>query len=526
MKRSNTLYALLTGGSNLICSSNHTTPPYGHLTVVIDGISYQVIHETANMEYYLSIGMITDFFKEGIQSLVRFSSSHIHKIGFICFNNILPFSRSYELFSQLPNPQMNFSVYLFTESLITIQFAKQTNKDAPNFALGHFNVRSFIQQLRIMMDSLREYRIHVLWKMFVHALHRNGYFDIFDYNDFQSIVLVGFLRLFTFVNSPHVLRNLFCLFVQRLLSNNCWFMIFGDKYRPIRGRPSRALIELFWNGRCPPIVNFVGLDCVGVITNRLECALVSLSTTNVCILGSINDDDSRGQQPSCFSKILLDLFPCDDCDDFDDGDSCLLRRQPTGLDTKCIKPTFSKFGKGHLVVFKLGNYMKMFIVYGDGTFKNFSPYLFILMNMWSVDDSLSQLTNQFEEFPCIHKGWLINALLECEFEQIFDETITATMEQIKAFLLNSSFGVVLQLLMMNFEGFEEQLRRRYHHQDSPDETFETHIASIQENRFLMDFRCVFEFILNKLGGSEHLEPEIKRILQFLDQLVKFLTRSS
>jgi len=93
-----------------------------------------------------------------------------------------------------------------------------------------------------------------------------------------------------------------------------------------------------------------------------------------------------------------------------------------------------------------------------------------------------------------------------------------TNEQIGTFLLDSDFGQVLQELRQEFEGFQERLRcsMKNDHQ----------LESIRENRFIMDFKRIFEFILQQLREQRDLEPEIVEIIDFLDQLVKFLTVSS
>lgn len=548
-----------TNSSKLIYESNHTTPTHGHLTVLINGESYVVFHETTGLEHRISIRMISDFFQNGCACLVRFSSSfHDHKIGIILFNDIPQISRSHEFFSQ-PNPQMNFSVCLFDEKSIDIRVAKRTDNDAPNFALGCFKYLDLIKQFSQTVNSSQEYRIQVLWEMFFHSLRKIGYFDIFDINHFQSIVLLGFLKMFNCVNESYVLRNLFCSFVWRFLSNNCWFMIIGDKYRPIRGRPSRELIKLFsGQSGSPLIVNFLDheFDCIGVITPNQRCALVSLLTTEVVEIGLLSYHDEMNnveELPDCFGRISNELFPPPSDDDIDADFPVLLRRRPAGVDMSSIPHGVLRACHGHFVlfVFKFGNSIKIFIKRPDGTFECFCPYFFFSLNMFGVDNILFQLTNQFTDFSYIEPNKLVEALvLDCGFEPIFDGS--ATLEQFSEFLFESDFGFILRQLMCDFERFPERLHEDCSNEDDKDykhkttgllssslfarkdveerekqkrieSKYRSHIESLQENQFVCDLKRVFEFIFRQFGKREDLGQEIRQILEFLDRLVKFLT---
>ena len=500
-------------GSKLICKSNHQSSISCNLTVVIDGQLYLVVHETATSVYDLSTGTICEFFQNGYPYQVRFSLNYGYESirGFICFNNIpqsSPFSRC---FSQ-QRPQMDFTVHLFEKNYIDIRFAKQSDRHAPCFALGCFKYHDLIEQFRRMVNFSREYRIPVLWKIFVYSLRKIGYFDIFDINHFQSIVLLGFLRMFSCENDYNV-RNRFLSFIQQLLLNNCWFMIIGDKYRAIRGRPSRRLIELFSDSRCSPIVNFVDyeFDCVGVITPEFRCALVSLSTTEVVESGSLcyeNETNKHRDYPDSIGQISDALFPCAD-DDFDDDNLPLLRRRPAMVYMSDVPKGVLRIcgGSSILFVFKMENNINVFIQRPDGTFECLCPYFFIMLNMFAVDDRLNQLKNQFTNVSSIGPHVLVEALVcDCGFESIFDGS--ATTEQIREFLFESDFGVVLQLLIRDFDSFQERLLEN---------------CSIQENPFVCDLKRVFEFILGQFGKRKDLGQEIGQILSSLDRLVKFLT---
>jgi hypothetical protein len=132
--------------------------------------------------------------------------------------------------------------------------------------------------------------------------------------------------------------------------------------------------------------------------------------------------------------------------------------------------------------------------------------------MFADGDELYQLNNLFMNFSVVSVHSLIEGLLKCGLLPIFDGT--ATREQIHAFLFEYDFGCVLQVLRQEFEGFQERLRRSMKNDHQ--------LESIRENRFIMDFKRIFEFILEKLRERHDLEPEIVEILHFLDRLVKFL----
>ena len=269
MNKFSDLYKLFIRGSKLICSSNHTTPEYNisednHLTVVIEGKSYNVLYETENSEGHFSIEMIYEFIKKGCPLQVEFSFRYSERPmkGFIHFNDDilqnLPFSRNF--YQQIQQP-LNFTVNIFDVEWVDIRFAKQSDMRSCLIAsLGFFKYHNFIQRFIRMVNFLPEYRIIVLWEMFIYSLSKIGYFDIFDINHFQSIVLMTFFNIFKIFKhtlNNMVLKNLFLSFIQQLLSNNCWFIIVGDKYRPIRGRPSSSLIDFFSCLDLPPFANMV-----------------------------------------------------------------------------------------------------------------------------------------------------------------------------------------------------------------------------------------------------------------------------
>lgn len=507
-----------TAGAGKLIKETKITQPCRQLTIEIDGKIYHIACEISRFdERTIWIGMIPHLFEKDVPCVVSIRG---YGIGLICFPEIPVISESQLHFPQY-TPEITFSVCVFEKRFMDVRFAKKNHKDSPNFALGCFNVRLFIQEFRLA--SLNEHRIPVLWKMFVDALRTIGYFDIYDYQDFQTIGLVSFQRMFIFPGHYRFsMREMFYTFVQRILANNSWFLIFGEFIQHMR-RPSLDLIELFSDVRYPPIANFIDpeLGFIGVsrhvgvgINSKLVFSLVSLSTNKLCVIGFDNSENYFEVSPE-LHEILSRLFPSNDDDDDDDNVCPPLRRRPASVNTSAISQGFTTFGNNRLIVFKLGNSMNIFIQRADGTFGPFNIYLFILSKMFAVGDELHQVSNQYSDFPYVSCQNLIEGLLECGFQPIFDGT--ATREQICAFLFESDFGCVLQVLCQEFQSFRERLRI-----NCPDESqYKSHLDSIRENRFIRDFKSVFEFILERLGERPDF-GEIEEILHFLGQLVEFL----
>ena len=515
--------------SEIIKISRHTTPSNEHYPVVVyRGRQYYVYIETNYGISRVLIKNISDLFRNGVPYhviLMTNSGDQIHCL--ICFHDIpaIPAIPVIPLYcGQNPPyfPPMTFSVCVIGGKLIDIRFAKKSSDVSPKFALGCFNVRLFIQEFR--KASMLECRIPILWKMLVDSLRKIGYFDIYDYNHFQTTVFLLFQRMFSSREyDQNLTRRLFYSFVQRLLAKNSWFLIVGEFIQHIH--PSLALIDLFSDH--PPNVNFidhnsgvVGLtNQVGVgIDFRFVFNIVSLSTTLVCEVGSSNQLESCFECSPQSAAILSCLFPsCENNDSDDVDDSCpLLRRRPARSNTSCIEEGVSTIGCRRLLVFKIENMLYVFIQHADGIFEPFNIYFFILSKMFADGDELYQLNNLFTNFSFVSVHHLIEGLLKCGFQSIIDGT--ATSEQIRTFLFESDFGCVLQVLRQEFEGFQERLRFSMKNVEQ--------LKSIRENRFIMDFKRIFEFILEQLRERHDLEPEIVEILHFLGQLVKFLTVSS
>jgi hypothetical protein len=528
------LKKVLTSGSHLINVSNNRTLQHEYeLIVTINGIRYRVVRDEISSRPHILIEDIPTHFKTGFPSVVKLTNFRGDEmLCLICFYHIPSPS---DVFSCLRFPPIHFSIYAFKhEDFIDVRFALNSDENSPNFALGCFNVYSFIQEFR--RATLLKYHIPVLWKMLIDALCKIGYFDIYDYHDFQTTVFVLFQRMIIFPENFRDLRELFYSFVQRLLAMNSWFLIVDKFIQPVR-RPSQGLIRLFSDLKNPPIVNFinpvsgvVGLtksEGVG-IDFRFIFALVSLRTTEVSVVDSSNESEC------CLnaSKELDDiagLFASDD----NDYDCPPLRRTPASINTSAITQGFSRFGPLELIIFKIGNSINVFIKRSDGTFDNFNFYFFILSKMFAVGDEFDQFKNHLTYFSYILIKDLVKGLLECGFLPIFDGT--ATTEQIRVFLIKSDFGCVLQGLRHEIEGFSERLHKqcliKYNEEVKKGEVenptpvkvlLEAHLDSIRENDFIRDFKRIFEFLLEKLGNRDDLTPEIQEILHFLGQLVEFL----
>lgn len=503
-------------GSRLICTSSHNTVICSDLTVVIDGKSYLVLHETATSVNDLSIGMICKSFQNKCPYQVRLSFNYGQESmqGFICFNNIpqiSPFSGG--CFLQQLQP-MDFTVHLFDRNLIKFRFLKKLDRDTPSFALGFFNYHDFIKQLKRMVNLSPNEQISDLLKKISHSLLKIGYFDIFDINHFQSIVLMIFLRMFNRQENiwgRDVLRNLFFSLIQQFFSNNCWFMIVGDKYRAIQGRPSSTLIELFSNPKCLPTVNFVSNGFVGLVTQRPDvCILVSVSRKKieVCEIGLLHYYYHGGIKSQGVVDVISNaLFgPQIDTDD-----------QHEELDISCVpRGVLTDFRKSFKIfVFKDGNFFNVFIR-KDERFEWFCPYFFLMLHLFAVNDIHIQLTNHFQNFFSIEREELVEALVRnCGFESIFDGS--AKTEQIHEFFFKSDFGILLQHIIHDFGGFPERLRECCSKEDGS-----RRIKFLQENQYVSHLRIIFEKILEKLQGRSDLSQEIQQILSSLDQIVKFL----
>ena len=518
--------------SQLVEVSEHRTDKTDNrLIIVIEGKKYTVVRQTLTSTQSITIGMIPNLFQSGVPVCVELRSELWNKkICLICFEHIPEIPRQFFHSSQhFSIPQLNFSVCVFKKDLISIFQAKNSDDCSHQYiALGHFNFMSFIEQFKRI--SSNEWRIPVLWKMFVHSLCEIGYFDFFDYNHFMSIVFNLFQRMFSLNEKrlpvrPDVLKELFFSFIQRLLMKNSWFLICGELIRTVR---SSALIDLFSDLQNPPIVNFIDreLGFIGVSKTsgvgndfKLNFFLVSLKTKEVIPVG-VEDrtwypDNGNGSQDD------------ENIDDFDDGP---LERTVSYSNPFYIMQGITLFGTHTLIIFKLGSSITVFIQRKDGTFEYFNIYLLILLHALDNDEILDEWTFQFTRFPYVGSSNLTKGLEQCGVLKILEGT--ATLEEIYKFFYVSDFGVVLKVLRQKLPEFQERLHAHYSMKYQEETNHEqkqgliqyrcnSRIYSIKSNRFINDLVCFLTPVLEQLQERRDLTPEIIEILQFLKELFDF-----
>lgn len=512
-----------------VCSKNENNFSTEH-----QGETYRLIFQTMSSEYYINIGMIPEYFQSGIPICVilRPLSGENEIKCFICFHDI---SQIQPRMTYVPT--IEFSLCIFNEDLFDIRFAMKSDIHSPNFALGCFNVRSFIQQLRRV--SSNEWRIQVLWRMFVHSLREIGYFDFFDYNHFMSIVFNLFQRMFSLNGkilnvSFYILKEWFFSFIQRLLMKNSWFMICGEFIHPIH--PSRFLIRLFSNpqNQNPPVVNFinhnlglVGLSYLSGVGDNFQVSFAVVSSKTKIIEIEIESHDDTTWYPDIVKNRGDNI---DDDDDF----SGPLKRTRAYSKPECIQQGIILFGHDdqYLIVFSTGFSINIFIRRPNGTFEHFNIWFFVLFHALDIDISLHEATIQFTEFRYIGSSNLREGLEQCGVRAILEGT--ASVEEIYDFFYVSDFGVVLKVLRQKLPDFQKRLYEhysmKYQDEKDPEQKEElikyrciTRIQLITSNRFVKELVCFLTPVLEQLQERRDLTPEIIEILQFLKKLFAFFT---
>ena len=534
--------------SNLFCASQRESHIWSNLTVVIDDQLYLVVYKTKIYVYQdLTLKTLCRVFKNELFFQVHFVKNNGEEIvGFIRFYNIpliSPLSRGCCIEEIEPT---KFDYYFLNpQNFFYMKYAKPSDQHSPIFALGCFKYRDFIKEFTKMVNlSSTVYQIHVLWKMLVKALHKIEYFHIFDINHFQSIVLRMFLRMFNqstnrFIYGVRI--NLFLTFIEKLLSNSSFFMIFGDKYRAIQGkRPPIELINLFSDLDCPPpLVNFVSPELVGFIMKPDICIVLSLKTLKVFEFTLLHYYDHGRKIPPDVRCISNKLFGTpqikEECYGGDIDISCI----PCGVLIDYEK-------KIELVVFKMGSFFNVFVKGSDGSFEWFCPHFFLMFHLFKVGGITEQLTNYFENFLTIELNDFILALCDCGFRTIFYASAIAPIQEIKYFI-DSDFGVLLRQIIHDLNEFPERLYDHYSLKDKNDggcfsslsgrtvdvkdpkkesrirENCHLHIEFLQKNKYIQQLRLIFETILAKLKGRPNLEPEVQEFISSLEQVLKFLT---
>lgn len=320
----------------------------------------------------------------------------------------------------------------------------------------------------------------------------------------------------------------------------------GGSQIPIR-RPPPILVQMFSIKKCYPTVIFISMGCVGMITHDFRCMLVSLRNNGKDV--QVNDlgllcDRSGDDQSPIVDSILDQLFP----EESDDGSPEPLRRKPGSVNIECVQEGISVCrGTLTIVVFKKDNSLDFYIGRKNGTFKRLCQHFFLMLNMLADDNRLAQITNQYTDFSSVEPWMLIKALLPCGFERIFNGN--ATIDELYRFLFLSDFGVILQQLMCDFEGFLKRLFENcskeddkyppsgllasslFRQKDRQDQEKQKRIKGelcsriefLQENQYVCELRVIFDVIIRQFGGKGDLGPEINETFEFLRKLVEFLT---
>ena len=491
----------------LIRRSEHEISGSGRLTVEIDGHTFYVCQPLNSFTsvYEIAITSMSTRFKTGQVYYVQFGSKMNQIDGFICFHDI-PKQMSIEG-NCPPIGSIHFSVSLFDPEVFNIYFGTPYETTTPIFGIGFLKVKKIMEMFMKKYES--QYNIQKLWFIFMNFLRQIGYFNIFDYNNFRVFSFMLFTKLVPlgYQVKKNICQRLFYSFIECLLMNNCQFLIHRQSFRPVRGTISQGLIELF-SGRNPPIVNFFDetRNYVG-LTNHKDsnhiptCVLVSLSTTKVYPIGPIYDlnyitDIDQYQSMTYALKQLLSI-------PYDDGLIDLRRSPAGGPNTSSVKNgRFELHGRTFLI-FKSSiyglNVIQCFIECRDGTFESFPSYFLTLLYAFAPDDRFFQLDNHFDGRRIDE---LVNALIRSGFEKIYNRT--ASPDELRHFLMESHFGILLQILIREYEKHDCTL-----------------CDAIQETTHFKNFKGILEIIIQLYRERENqeLSLEIHALLQFLDLLI-------
>jgi hypothetical protein len=497
----------------LIRRSDHETSGSGRLIIQINGHTFYVCQllNSLSSVYEIAITSIGTRFETGRVYCVRFGSMSKQIDGLICFHDI-PKQMPIEGNCPPIGPPIHFSVSLFDSDVFKICFGTPYETTTPNFGIGFLKVKEIMKMF--MKKYELEYNIHKLWFIFMKFLWNIGYFKIFDYDNFRVFSFMLFTQLVPLGGNIKICRRNFYSFIECLLMNNCQFLIHGQSFRPVRGTISPGLIELF-SGRNPPIVNFIDEErgCVGLtIYNRPDytstCVRVSLSTTKVCSVGPIYELNNIGDV--CIIQRIIDelkqLLPISSHDDDDDNyfnGPMELRRRPAG------GPNTSSVENGRFVlhgrIFLLFKsnisgciVITCFIESRDGTFESFPYYFLTLLFAFAPDNRFLELDDNFD--GSIDE--LGNALIRSGFEKIFNGTASPT--ELHTFLFRSHFGIILQILIREYEAHDCVI-----------------CDAIQETTHFKNFKSVLEIIIRlcRERKNQQLSEKICDLFQFLDLFI-------
>lgn len=542
--------------NKLLCVSKHTIPdpnPHVYLSCVVDNKRYTFVNQTSgsSLPYILTCD-ISHFFQNGVPSSVILITNSGHKLTcLICFNDIPA-----NLYSKEYMPDITFSLCNFQgnkDEYMTIHFAKKSNCDSPTFALGRFKVRSFIDQLRERIRKRKitfELDMNSLWEILINDLLNIGYFGIFDHNHFQTIVLLCFQKMLI---QPEKYRKnsileQFYSFIQTLLSNNSWFLIVGENIHPLKNQPSQDIIKLFLNPVKTPSIHFVDIKSCTIGLSIYDNGYISESIFLLVVLDStevrvIRPNIQKTVEFDSKTLIIHALFPHQPYSgpDIDYDSYTTPRGKPETYINKLLdfKSGMIKLSDDvELILFKTDDMsITAFIELSDGTYNHVCPYFIIMLILLSDNNELSELTMYLRNtFHFIGPEMLVEALLDCGFEPIFNEN--ATTEQIQMFFHHSIFVLILTHISFKFNDFEERLLEHCKSEDEkdypnspPSEERLKHRSysrrnSIRQNPFVCDLKLVFKCILERVSKIGKLGPEIEEILSFLRTLLQFLEDDS
>jgi len=501
----------------LVLTTNHTTSQNnGPLIITINGEEkYEVVFDPSCFPYTYKLTpvLIQALFDNGKlypilcreQLRCNINSSQLKQLlGFICFDNI----------PKQPDPigPSQFSILHFHPDFFWVCLGTPYDNTTSNFGIGCLKVEAVLDMFKKRIQSkLLNINIYQLWFEFVHFLNRIGYFNIFDYNDFRSFSFHFFLKMFPFGNHVRINKRLsiFYSFVEHLMMRNRCFIIHGQNIRPVRGRLSPQIIELF-SQQLNPVVNFYHneSECVGITllkdpVHTSTCHLVSLKTMEVIVIGPFFDH--LQVEKDNIIKHITETYPDDD--DKNEEVVPLQRTSACGNDVSFIQNRFFTIGKYNIIAFKTRildcQISSYFLQKRDGTFEAFPSFFLTLLYIFCPDNRFFQLDDHFDG----NIDRIVKCILQCGFAPIFDGT--ATPDELRHFLMESNFGIILQIMRSEYETHKSTLCAR-----SRD--------SIRETTHFKNFKRVLQMILRLLREKEksELSPEIHELLQFMDFLIQ------
>jgi hypothetical protein len=501
-------------GFQLILKTNHTTPQNGSLMITINEKIYEVVFDVGcfSSTSQLIPELIQALFENGklysirCREQLRFNikSSQLKQLlCFICFDNIP---------KQLgPIGPIQFSILHFPPEFFCIRLGTPYDNTTSNFGIGYLKVEAVIDMFKKRIKSkLENINIYQLWFEFVYFLVRIGYFNIFDYNDFSSFSFLFFLKMFPFGNNVRLYKrlNMFYSFVEHLMIGNRCFIIFGQNIRPVRGKLSPQITELF-SEQFNPVVNFYDVErqCVGITVLKnpeytSTCYLIYLKTMKVHNIGRLFNNPIHFRIEDDIFKYLIKNHP-------DEDDVPLLQRTSAcGNDVSLIKNGIFKIAGYKFIVFKTDIRNRPIIEYflekRDGTFEPFPSFFLTLLHIFCPDNRFFQLDDHFD--GSINR--IVNEIVLSGFEAIFNQTATHH-DVLHHFFIESNFGIILRILRSEYETHRSTLCAGSR-------------ISIRETIHFKNFKRVLEMIsrlLRERKNSE-LSPEIHELLQFMDVMIK------